>query len=93
MVSLIIVLTHFRITMKTNCQALTRCLNVSYVVRHERESSHLFILLLSILIIFWYSYVESIYETSLQDPVYDCLLSVCHSWEMAWNDWTQRIVR
>jgi hypothetical protein len=35
-------ITKFRVTLVTNCRALTRSMNVSYVVSHERVSIFLF---------------------------------------------------
>jgi hypothetical protein len=34
-----IVITQFPVTITTNCQALTRCMNVSYVVGHHQAPS------------------------------------------------------
>jgi hypothetical protein len=42
-------ITQFRTTIATNCRVLTRCMEVSYLVGHERRSSLLFQRVLSVL--------------------------------------------
>jgi hypothetical protein len=54
---IIIVIAQFQDIITMNCQALTCCMNVSYVIDHEQESDLLFQCIMSVLwvlIIFWY---------------------------------------
>jgi hypothetical protein len=57
----IIVMLQFQFTIATNCQALTRCMKVSYVEGQEGASSLLFqciVSILRVLIVFWCVYVR-----------------------------------
>jgi hypothetical protein len=42
-------ITLFRVTIATNCRALTRCMNVNYIVGHEQARSLLFRCILHVL--------------------------------------------
>jgi hypothetical protein len=56
-VSFIIVIAQFQVTVATNCRMLTHCVNVSYVVCHERASS----VLLQCALIHEYRYFFNVY--------------------------------
>jgi hypothetical protein len=82
--SFIIVNRQFRFSVVTNCRGLT-CMNVSYVLGHERESSFFqnMSCILCVLIIFWCWWVK--YNTLLKEYGLRLTVCACYSSEVAFS--------